>query len=578
MGSNVPQLLSWVRHPHRSLKGVTLQRQRTSAHAPYVNANVGPICFAQSVPEDPDALPILTPSNGHLSEASPKLTTQLVDVSCPESEHDLYQSPEKPNSFASGTPIVVGESTDPLPFGRYIATAAPLLPVPSPPPALAIDFPSLHQNNQHTQDLITGLHGTDAHAAPWWAQSAWVPPTPPAPLPVPLRTPSISRRSQSPELLVHVNEQDGTVKFATDTLAANATLRSESGREHSPNSLPHVPPVDFNELFDLASQFRHLLDLPPVVTPPSLSALPEEMPNGSRAESVEVEEVSAPTELASTQVDDAGTPLSPVALLSKPKTPGPGVFDSISPGRLLSQLLDSSYTASVSSPVDKKKCVDDEDAPLRASFIADNNIPDGQIFPPGAEFVKSWRMRNDGPGPWSADTELVFVAGDKLTIDKSERVKVGSVPPGEEVDVWTGEMKAPDVPGKYISYWRLCDHKGRRFGHSIWIDICVAELRKVPTPEEGCSSLASSSVVMPHSAPSNPSIPIPSHDESTTAPLLSDASSISLIDVPTDDDDDDDDSEVYEDSRSHFGSTPGNGLVLSPDVEYVVLSDSSDGM
>jgi hypothetical protein len=184
------------------------------------------------------------------------------------------------------------------------------------------------------------------------------------------------------------------------------------------------------------------------------------------------EDVSPPTELASTPVDDAGTPLSLVALLSKPeKTPRPGVLDGISPGRLLSQLLDNTSAASLSSSATKNENKDvDEDAPLRASFVADNNIRDGQIFPPGAEFVKSWRMRNDGPGSWPADTELVFVAGDRLMIDMSERFKVGAVPPGEEVDVWTGEMKAPDVPGKYISYWRLCDSKGRRFGHSIWIE------------------------------------------------------------------------------------------------------------
>lgn len=78
---------------------------------------------------------------------------------------------------------------------------------------------------------------------------------------------------------------------------------------------------------------------------------------------------------------------------------------------------------------------------------------------------------------------------------------------------------------------------------------------------------------MPRSAPSAPTAPIPSHDESTTAPPLSDASSISLIDVPSDDSDDD--SDVYEDSRSHFGPTPANGQILSPDVDYVVLSDGS---
>jgi hypothetical protein len=138
---------------------------------------------------------------------------------------------------------------------------------------------------------------------------------------------------------------------------------------------------------------------------------------------------------------------------------------------LLSQLLDSASAASLSSSATKNESKDaDQDAPLRASFVADNNISDGQIFPPGAEFVKSWRMRNDGPGPWPADTELVFVAGDRLMTDTSEQFKVGAVPPGEEVDVWTGEMKAPDVPGKYSSYWRLCDGKGRRFGHRIWIE------------------------------------------------------------------------------------------------------------
>lgn len=109
-----------------------------------------------------------------------------------------------------------------------------------------------------------------------------------------------------------------------------------------------------------------------------------------------------------------------------------------------------------------------------------------------------------------------------------------------------------------------------------FFSISVAESIRAPVPEEGSESLASSSVVMPHAAPSNPTVPVASHDESTTAPLLSDTSSVSLIDVLSDDDDSD--SEVYEDSRSQFGSMPGNNQVLSPDVEYVVLSDDSDGL
>jgi next-to-BRCA1 protein 1 len=469
----VPTLVASARSTHKIHDDDTAQNTEERAH---IGTNVDVVAMpGQYAPVDSDALPTPIPSNAHLSRASPKPTVELVDISYPGFENDMYEEfTEKPVPFAFGVPVVIRDNADPSQPGHHVSSAAPLLPVPSPPPALATDFiravPSLHQNNQYTQDLITGLHGSDTRFAPWWGQSAWVPPTPPAPLPVPLRTPSTPRRSRSPELLVHFDEQHDMVQAPANTLAPTTTLRPESDSGLTPDSLPHVPPMDFNELFDLTSQFRHLLELPPVITPPSMPAIPEVKPTGSRAESTAVDEVSASTELASTQVDDVETPLSLVALLSKPENaPRTGALDTISPSRLLSRLLDSSSTGSLSSPVDRSNTVD-EDMPLRASFVADNNIPDGQIFPPGAEFVKSWRMRNDGPGSWPADTELVFVAGDKLVIDKSERFKVGAVPPGEEVDVWTGEMKAPDVPGKYITYWRLCDNKGRRFGHSIWIE------------------------------------------------------------------------------------------------------------
>jgi hypothetical protein len=464
----IPTPVASAHGSHRSYDDDVVKSTEGQA---YIRTNKGVVSMpGQYVPVEPDVLPTPIPSIARLSEASPKPSGELVDVSYPEFENDIY---EKPVPFAFGAPIVIRDVDSSQPE-HHVSTAAPLLPVPSPPPALATDFigavPSLHQNGQYTQDLISGLHGSDTRSAPWWGQSAWVPPSPPTPLPVPLRTPSTSQPSRSPQLLVHFDEHHDTIQASAGTRTATTTLRPESDFGLTLDSLPHVPPMDFNELFDLTSQFRHLLELPPVGTPPSIPTSPKEIRPRNRAGSTAVDEVSAPTELASTQVDEAETPLSLVALLSKPeKTPRPGALDGVSPGRLLSQLLDSSPDASLSSPFDKNSKAD-EDVPLRASFVADNNIPDGQIFPPGAEFVKSWRMRNDGPGSWPGDTELVFVAGDKLMIDKSERFKIGSVPPGEEVDLWTGEMKAPDVPGKYISYWRLCDDKGRRFGHSIWIE------------------------------------------------------------------------------------------------------------
>ncbi|KAI0274799.1 hypothetical protein BC834DRAFT_1037443 [Gloeopeniophorella convolvens] len=513
-----------------------------------------------------DLLPLSSPvpSNIPLPSASPAIAFNRADALAPEFWVEEHMMP---------IPHIFDDAIEPSHMPRYTSATAPLLPVPSPPPALGTEFihtvPSSGQSSRHIQEPVHGPR--DASSVPWWGQSAWVPPTPPAPLPVPLRTPSTPRRSTSPELLIEIEDEDDTANAPADATTATSTLRAETDRA-SPASLPRVPPTDFNELFDLASQFRHLLELPPVVSPPTVTALHKDTPGENEDEPLIAEELSTPTELASTQVDSVGTPLSLVALLSKPeKAPRSSVFEGVSPGRVLSQLLDGSSTTTVAPGAAKNV---HEDAPLRASFVADNNIPDGQMFPPGAEFVKSWRMRNDGPGPWPADTELIFVAGDRLTIDASERFKVGAVQPGEEADVWTAEMKAPDVPGKYISYWRLCDSKGRRFGHSIWIDICVAEQTKASESDGSDDSLAASSIVMPHSAPSAPSAPIPSHDESTTAPALSDTSSISLIDVPSDNEDED--NEVFEDSRSHFGSTPANGQLLSPDVEYVVLSDGSD--
>ena len=80
---------------------------------------------------------------------------------------------------------------------------------------------------------------------------------------------------------------------------------------------------------------------------------------------------------------------------------------------------------------------------LSAKFLCHNTVPDGQIFPPGAEFVKSWRMLNDGGQDWPEMTEVVFAAGDSLTRDDIEpvRLQVGIVAAGSEVNVWTGELK-----------------------------------------------------------------------------------------------------------------------------------------
>jgi len=85
---------------------------------------------------------------------------------------------------------------------------------------------------------------------------------------------------------------------------------------------------------------------------------------------------------------------------------------------------------------------DQEEHSLVGRFLSDTTVPDGQIFPPGAEFVKSWRILNDGPRDWPDSTDLHYIAGENFALaHSSQNVKVGKVAAGFEVDVWTGELK-----------------------------------------------------------------------------------------------------------------------------------------
>lgn len=106
---------------------------------------------------------------------------------------------------------------------------------------------------------------------------------------------------------------------------------------------------------------------------------------------------------------------------------------------------------------------------LIATFEYDNNVEDGHLFPPGAEFIKSWRMKNDGARDWPKETMLAFVGGHRLGAfaNAPTQYEVGTVKSGDHVDVWAGDLKAPDEPGIYNSFWRLVDGQGVYFGHRV---------------------------------------------------------------------------------------------------------------
>lgn len=118
-------------------------------------------------------------------------------------------------------------------------------------------------------------------------------------------------------------------------------------------------------------------------------------------------------------------------------------------------------------------------APTRflGRFVADVTIEDGSTMTPQQQFVKIWRMRNEGTVAWPENTRLSYVGGDKLSA--AEAVPVPVVEPGSEVDIAV-DMTAPSLPGRYVGYYRLLTPDGTRFGQRVWVDVVVAPQEEKP--------------------------------------------------------------------------------------------------
>jgi hypothetical protein len=111
---------------------------------------------------------------------------------------------------------------------------------------------------------------------------------------------------------------------------------------------------------------------------------------------------------------------------------------------------------------------------LIARHVKDVTIEDGSEVPPNTSFVKTWRIRNEGPA-WPAGCKLMFVSrnGDRMGAAESVPVPVeGLVQPSQEVDI-SVSLTSPAQPGRYVGYWRLCTPDGRKFGQRVWVSIVV---------------------------------------------------------------------------------------------------------
>lgn len=111
------------------------------------------------------------------------------------------------------------------------------------------------------------------------------------------------------------------------------------------------------------------------------------------------------------------------------------------------------------------------------AFVADLNYDDQNmtappIMAPGQDFVKSWRVLNNGDCDWAPDYALAYVNGNRIEAAMGgSAVAVGrTVKPGEMVDL-SASLRAPQVYGVFQGFWQMRNALGQYFGEVVWVGI-----------------------------------------------------------------------------------------------------------
>ncbi len=181
---------------------------------------------------------------------------------------------------------------------------------------------------------------------------------------------------------------------------------------------------------------------------------------------------------------DGSTLPGPTATSQRTVQPRPTVTHTLAPSR--TSTLTKTSTEPVRTPTPTMGTVGQQptSAPTAATpapalaYVADVTITDGMVLAAGAAFVKTWRLRNPGPGAWPEDAMLCYVDGASLgTVTSVELPTVGA---DEECEV-SVEMLAPKTPGEYATYWQLC-RDGGFYGPRLYASIVVPTAVPVVAP------------------------------------------------------------------------------------------------
>ena len=110
--------------------------------------------------------------------------------------------------------------------------------------------------------------------------------------------------------------------------------------------------------------------------------------------------------------------------------------------------------------------------PNKMEFIGDVTIPDGQVIPPGAKFIKTWKVKNVGNTTWTNTYRIRLYAGDLLGASSANILLGKEVKPNEEAEI-SIEFTAPTRTGEYFSMWILSDEDEANFGVPFYVKFVV---------------------------------------------------------------------------------------------------------
>jgi len=123
--------------------------------------------------------------------------------------------------------------------------------------------------------------------------------------------------------------------------------------------------------------------------------------------------------------------------------------------------LSVSSSSLYNQPDSPKKRVKDFDA----RFISHETYPDNIEVPVGTPFSKSWRIRNTGSLRWPDN--CYFLQIDQANdLNAPAQSPVNPVNPNEE-SIVTVAMVAPNLPGLYQTFFKLCSPQGKKFGQRM---------------------------------------------------------------------------------------------------------------